>query len=204
MNKLPKKELKKSKTVSKKVKKSSKRRTSTKSKKPTTYTTWENSLRSNVKFKSQRINKSRKPTKSVKSKKAKTVKKKMKTRKTKSSKLKAKKTKTKKKTKKKKKKRKVNSSVISDLSSIIENNIQEKISSLKIEDHKLKNQPLQAQKAFNFVYQGKSLEGNEMDSYQPIPNPFEAKMMKLPTNSGQFAKNNIFGNSKIANLNHGK
>jgi IS30 family transposase len=140
--------------------------------------------------------------KSARSKKAKTVKKKLKGRKAKSSKLKNKKTKTKKKVKKKKKKKRANSSVISDLSSIVENNIQEKISNLKIQDQQLKNLPLEAQKSFNFVYQSKPIARNS-ESYKHPPNPFQSKPMKLPINKGQFVKNNIFGNNKINILRNG-
>ena len=202
MNKVPKKELKKSKTVSKKVKKGSKRRIATKLKQPKKYTTWEKSLRSNIKYKSQRPEKSRKIRRSTKPKKAKTVKKKMKSKKLKSSKLKAKRTKKKKKVKKRKT---MNSSVISDLSSKAENNIQDKISSLRIQDQKLKNMPLQAEKAFNFVYQGRPIEQDiKSESYKPVPNPFQVKPMRLPANSGQFTNKNIFGNSKISKLNNGK
>lgn len=190
----------------KKAKKTKKKPSKTKSARKPTYTTWEKSLRTNVKSTPTRSKVPKKPKKTPKSaavRKGKTVKKKMKSRKTKSSKLKKKKPQKKKKAKKKAKPKEP-SSFISDFSSEKLPNLQQKISDLQIENQQLKKTDLRQVKSFNFVYQAdKATRDSAGEAYRPPVNPFQMGV-KLPMNSGQQSDNGLFGVKATRLLSNGR
>lgn len=199
VNKVLPKSPKKTRTVAKKAKAAKKKIAKPKLPPRRKYTTWANSLRSNVKPRPQKPKQARKAPKSAGLRKGKTVKRKLKSRKAKSSKPKQKKPKRKKPKRKAKKKTKpkarpkLESSFISDLSAKEFGNARKRDWNFEIEDTSQRNVQLQAGGALNFVYQANG--GTQADGIEPeqhLPNPFRAAI-KLPANSGQSSRTNTFG-----------